>query len=212
MDSFYESTPEPVLRFGDVVRGFHIATPQIDNPSGGPQEDWAIEIAKPAYLVVMTPCCSIEKKSIAVAPLREIRPAFLNNEYFAEDLTRINRKVPPEKSVPRDVWERQLPPVRKQALLAVGLNYTFRDCFVYAPHDLLPKYELPRRRQDGDPVDMGHYMVDFKTIYRVQCDKINRDGPAPPGTKVLQLKVAPRQDMREKLSLYFGRVPEEDEV
>ena len=212
MDPFYESTPESILRFGDVIKGFHAATPRIDDPAGKSRNDWTVRISSPEYLAVMTPCCSIERRLIVVAPLREIRPAFLNNDFFAEDLTRINQKVAPENSVPRNAWEQKLPPSQKEELLAGGPKYTFVDCFVYGPHDLLLKYEVtPRKGKDG-PLIMGHYMVDFKAIYGVDCDKINRNGPAPRGIKLLQLKVDVRHNLRAKLSFYFGREPAEDQL
>ena len=59
---------------------------------------------------------------------------------------------------------------------------------------------------------MAHYMIDFKTICRIECDQIDRDKPAPAGTKILQLKAYVRQEMRDKLSFYFGRTPEEDQA
>jgi hypothetical protein len=194
---FYEGIPESALRFGDVLTGFQLVTPQAHNPSPERQKDWAIAV---------TPCCSIERKAFALAPLLQVRPSFLENEYLAEDLTRINRKVAPEQSVPREVWER-LPFERRQSLIAKGLSYVFIDCFVYEEHALLPKYTLNRK---AGPVELGQYMVDFKSICRVECNRVDRDQPAPRGTKILQLSVWTRQAMREKLSYYYGRPAEED--
>jgi len=206
LGSFYEDSPESALRFGDVVAGFQFATPQAHNPSRERQNDWAIAVSSPAYAVVVTPCCSIEQRAFALAPLVQIRPSFLKNEYLAEDLTRINQKVAPEQSVPRDGWEK-LPFERRQSLIAKGPSYVFIDCFVYEEHALLCKYTLQRK---GGPVEAGHYMVDFKSICRVDCNLVDREQPAPPGTKILQLSVWTRQAMREKLSYYYGRPAEED--
>lgn len=206
MGPFYEHRPESALRFGDVVAGFQFATAQAHNPSRERQNDWAIAVSSPAYAVVVTPCCSIERKAFALAPLVQIRPAFLSNEYLAEDLTRINQKVPPEQSVARGVWEK-LPFERTQSLIAKGPSYVFIDCFVYEEHALLRRYTLQCR---GGPVEVGHYMVDFKSVCRVDCNLVHREQPAPPGTKILQLSVWTRKAMREKLSHYYGRPAEED--
>lgn len=206
MGGFYDDSPEEILRFGDVITGFQFATPGTHDPSTEMHNDWAIAVSSPAYAAVMTPCCSIEKKAFALAPLVEIRPTFLKNEYLAEDLSRINRRVAPEHCMPRLDWEK-LPFEKKQSYLAEGHAYVFIDCFIYEAHDLLQKYTF--KRKEG-PIEVGHYMVDFKSICRVDCNLVDRGKPAPPGTKNLQLGVSTRQALREKLSFYYARVPEED--
>lgn len=206
MGRFYEDSAESVLRFGDVVTGFQLATPQVHDPGGESPHDWAISVASPRYAVVVTPCCSIEWKAFALAPLVQIRPSFLDNEYLAEDLTRINRKVAPEQSLPCGVWEK-LPFDKKQSYIDKGPSYVFIDCFLYQEHALLRKYTLERRR---GPVEVGHYMVDFKSICRVDCNLVDRGKRAPTGTKILQLSISSRQSMREKLSHYYGRPADED--
>lgn len=206
-DQFYENEPESSLRFGDVLTGFQAMVAQTDNPTDKPICDLAIRVSKPAYLVVMTPCCSIEKKSIALAPLAQIRPSFLDNPFLAEDLTRVNRHVPPEKSVSPYVWENKFPAEKKQELKARGSGYICLECFVYKAHSLLKSYRLDRR---GGAVEMGDYMVDFKSIYRVDCKLIERGRNAPSGLKLLQLTPYTREDLRDKLGYYFGRVPDED--
>lgn len=205
MGQFYEASPELVFRLGDVITGFQSVVPQIDRPetSGG----WTISVERPDYMVVLTPCCSIADKAIALAPLNHIRPGFCSNAYFAEDLTNINRKMPPEKSVTRVVWESQLPQDRKQKMMAQGDCYAVMECFVYAPHDLLRRYMLDVKPA---PIEVGHYMVDFKSIFRVQCKQINRGAYAPSSTKILQLSKEAREELRNKLSFYFWRPPEED--
>lgn len=206
MRRFYEHSPERVLRFGDVIRGFQFATPQTHTPSLETQKDWDIAVSVPEYAAVMTPCCSIEGKAIALAPLVQIRPGFLNNEHLAEDLTRINEKVAPEQSIASHSWE-TLPPERRQSLIAKGPSYVFIDCFIYQAHDLLRRYVLHCK---SGQIEVGQYMVDLKSICRVDCNLVNRDSPAPPGTKILQLSVATREAMRNKLSHYYGRAAEED--
>lgn len=211
MGNFYHESPENSLRLGDVVQGFRVATPHVDDPACDKSNAWGITVDSPRYLAVMTPCCSIERNSVALAPLVPIRPSFLQNEHFKEDLTRINVKVPPKSSVSRYVWDNRMSNNKKEELLAEGPAYAFLDCFVFESHDLLKKYTLDLK-PPVKTIDIGHYMVDFKDIYRVNCEKIKRDANAPAGMKLLQLTVATRQKLRDKLALYFGRPPKEDRL
>ena len=206
MRRFYEGSPERGLRLGDVLTGFQLTTPMIDDPGGDSHREWRIAVAKPAFLVVMTPCCSIERESIILVPLSHVRPSFLNNEFFVRDLTEMNHRVAPEHSMPRDAWE-HLSPAKKQEFMVGGAKYVFLDCFIYAPNDLLPNYPLNRK---GRQIEMRHYMVDFKNMCRVDSKKIKRRQPAPQGTKILQLTAHVRQELRDKLAYYFARIPEED--
>lgn len=206
-DEFYEAEPEAVLRFGDVLTGFQSTVAETNSPTEKPLCDLAIRVSRPDYVVVMTPCCSIEKKSIALAPLSKVLPGFLNNPFLAEDTTRINGQVPPEKSVPPEVWKTKIPPERKQAMTAGGPAYVFLEFFVYQAHDLLKRYELDRQ---GGPVEIGQYMVDFKSVYRVDCKLINRGAKAPSGLKLLQLTAYTREQLRDKVAYYFGRTADED--
>lgn len=53
-------------------------------------------------------------------------------------------------------------------------------------------------------------MVEFGRIHRVECSEFDRGKVAPSGTKLLQVSVQTRKELRHKLSEYFGRVPKED--
>ena len=206
MDGFYEEDqPVRVLRLGDVITGFQLATAQIHEPLEE-RANWTIGINKPSYLAVMTPCCSFEKKCIVLTPLLHIRPSFLKNQHFEQDLTRINRKVAPEQGVPAGAWEQKLSPERKEKMLAIGPAYTFRDCFIYGQHDLLSQYKLDCK----SPIMIGYYMVDFKCMYRIDSKMIDRDKDPPLNVKILQLSVQTREELRRKLADYFGRTPDED--
>jgi hypothetical protein len=57
----------------------------------------------------------------------------------------------------------------------------------------------------------SHWMIDFKSIVRVECNAIERGKPPPTGMKFLQLSIRAREGLRQKLALYFARVPEEDQ-
>lgn len=206
MAGFYAGDPESAWRFGDVICGFPAATPQKHKPTREDVTGFTIRVEHPQYLAVMTPCCSIENKVIALAPLVEIRPSLLNNPYFEEDLTNVNRRVPPEKSVPPEAWAK-MPPERRESIRSQGLSYVFLDLFIYQDHPLLARYTLHRK---AGAIDIGHYLVDFKGIFRVECDLVDRSKEPPAGLKILQLTALTRKELRDKLSFYFGRQADED--
>jgi hypothetical protein len=79
---------------------------------------------------------------------------------------------------------------------------------VYAPNPIFETYELKKGKQAWPVV--GHYMVDFKSIVRIDCALIERKREAPAGTKILELSVVARAQLRDKLAAYFGRIPDED--
>ena len=206
---FYSDNPGDDLRLGDVVIGFPVATPAAhDKEPGRRSVQWQIRAVLPDYLVVMTPCCSIEKKCLLLAPLGPIRPSFLKNEWWREDLTHLNRTMPWEKSLPPEHLAKMSEEDRAAGSLAPPA-YAFGECFIYPPHPILGAYALPMK---PTPQDVGHYMIDFKTVFRLECDFINRPAKAPPGTKLLELAIPARRDLRAKLAQFFARVPEEDLV
>jgi len=205
---FYESEPQAVLRFGDVVRGYVLSAPQIDSPSTSPPIRYRVEVHSPTFAVVMSPCCSIGDHTLALSPLIEVLPQFFGNPYFAEDLTNINRRMPPQKTVSPDVWEK-FPAEEKQKRMADGNAYALAHYFIYAPHDLLPEYPVNRT---GGPSKTGYYMLDFRRICRIECDKVANAKQAPLESKLLQVSIQTRGELREKLAWYFGRTPKEDIV
>ena len=64
---FYASQHTGALRLGDVVSGFVTAIPNQDEPITKSFVGYRVEVKLDPYLVVLTPCCSIEKKTISVA-------------------------------------------------------------------------------------------------------------------------------------------------
>ncbi len=212
MGRFYEGTLSPTPRLGDIVVGFHSALTEIEDlGAAGELGDLAVAIRHPPYLVIMTPCCSIEEGSVVLAPLVRLQqPKLYLNPYFAEDLTRLNRKAKPEQQVPPAHWAK-LPPEERQARLAKGEGYTLLQGFIYAPNDLLPKYEI-KHKDLPQPITTGHYMVDFKEMFRVECRAIARGRKDLGRLKRLQLSVQSRDELRQKLAYYFSRAPVEDEV
>lgn len=206
---FYTDKPDAALRFGDLVRGFARSTPVIKELFlGGHPPPYELQVASPRRAVVMSPCCSIGGKVLCLAPLQKIRRGFHRNPYLAEDLTNINRRMPPEKAVPPLDW-RKMREEEKRKRLSAGNAYAFVELFIYEEHDLLERYEIPTRR---GPIETGCYVVDFRAIYRVNCDKVNTPENAPLEAKLLQLSVETRAELRAKIADYFGRAPAEDEA
>jgi len=203
---FYESKPEEALRFGDVVRGYVLSAPRIDSPSISPPVRYHVEVHNPPFAVVMSPCCSIGDHTLAISPLIEVLPGFFKNPYFVEDLSNINRRMPPAKAVGPDVWG-HLSPDERQRRLSDGDAYALVEYFIYAPHDHLPKYTVNRK---GGPIQTGYYLLDFRRIHRIECDKVANAKQAPLEPKLLQISIETRGELRDKLAWYFGRRPKED--
>lgn len=205
--SFYEARPEEVLRFGDVLSGYVLSASHVDEPNhAGALRDFRINVNQPGFAVVLTPCCSIGDKTLTLSPLIPMQPAFLLNPHFAEELTNINRTVLAQQAVSPQTWQK-LGHAERERRLSSKRSYALVEYFVYAPDDHLPNYEL--KTNDGCR-QMGYYMVDFRRIHRIECDKIANPKQAPLDTKVLQLSIETRDELRKKLSAYFSRVPKED--
>lgn len=207
---FYQEGLDNALRFGDVVKGYILTNAILEKPSWDTQvSDYAVSVSLPQFAVIMTPCCSIEDRTITLTPLIKVYPAFFDNPYLAEDLTRVNRIMSPEQAVPPHVWNR-LGADEKQRRLAEGNTYAFPSLFVYEQHLSLPQYTV--HRKGGDNVITNWYMIDFRHIYKVHCNKIISPTDSPLESKHLQLSIEAREELRIKLARYYLRVPEEDKA
>jgi hypothetical protein len=140
---FYTSQTSNALRFGDVIKGFFSTIPVIKEPPFSLSKKYSIEVNLPDYYAIMDPCCQIRNKCIFVTPLIPINDSFFDNPFLADDLTRLNRTMKPEQSVPPHVWE-GFPPQEKQKRLQVGDRYAFVNLFVYEQNDRLTKYSIKR--------------------------------------------------------------------
>ena len=206
---FYQENMDEALRFGDVVKGFIITTPNINKPfSTMISEDYSIEINMPTFSVVVSPCCSIGDKIISLTPLIKLRNTFFDNPFFQDDLTRINRQMEPENTLPPDVWKK-LSDDEREKRLEKGLGYAFLELFIYEQNDLFPKYTIHRKRGD---IETNYYMIDFRDTYKLNCEKIITPKNSPLDSKCLQLSVQTRAELRDKISYYYARVPQEDEI
>lgn len=205
---FYNDNPSKILRLGDVVTGFHLASFHVNDPgNAGKPLDLNVHVTKPLYFVVMTPCCSIENQSISLAPLTQLRQKFFEFPRLVEDMTRMNVRMEPQESLPPKHWE-SLSADEKGKLVAKGLSFILLDCFVYEPNGLFKPYSLKKGTKSWEGI--GHMMVDFRQTFRVECPQIERGNDAPDGIKMLELSIETRSKLRDKLAHFFGRIPDED--
>lgn len=208
---FYYSKIDVVFRFGDVVRGFACSTPVIENPVlDGHDFPFDLEVYSSRLSVVLSPCCSIDKGILSLAPLQELIPIFFKNPWWVEDFTCLNRPMPAERTIPPHKWKAMSQEIKERELDLENDAYAFDDFFIYQEHPLLPQYTVDLIGQPNQ--ETGCYMVDFKTAYRINCDKIKRDKEHPIDAKLLQLSKESRADLRNKITAYFARIPVEDQV
>lgn len=206
---FYEENPQSTLRFGDIVRGFLLTHCHNYSPSLGRKPDaFHIEVTYPNLAVVLTPCCTIAQSSgnmLILTPLLPIRPdCYFENSYLKEDITRINREMTIQQAIGPEKWRKLSDEIKTQRLAdSPGKCYIILNQFVYDKHALLPEYEL---KYKGMKALLNYYMIDFRNICRAQTT----NGINPPSTKLLQVSIKARQELREKLAHYFARKPEED--
>jgi len=206
---FYAISSENRLRFGDVLEGYPSTTPVIKEPILKNVKGYNIEVDVPTFSVIMDPCCSIGQKMISLTPLIKVWGTFFDNPYLEEDLTRVNREMEPEQAVSPSVWA-EFPLAVKQERLEEGRTYAFVNLFVYERHELFPLYTIsPRGRREKK--ETNYYMIDFRNIYKACCDKIvSPVAVVPLKTKILQLSLETRAELRMKMKFYFGRTPKED--
>jgi len=211
---FYQEQIDSILRFGDVIKGFALSSVNIDESILMFQKreypvdaGYSIDISIPTFCVILTPCCSISDKIISLTPLVKLRNTFFQNPYFRDDLTRINRIMQPKQVFLPDVWE-NMPPEDKEKRSMKGPGYAFYELFVYEEHKLFSEYIVNMKQKEN--IRTKYYMIDFRNIYKVNYEKIkNQENILP---KCLQLSVYARDELREKISNYYSRKPDEDKI
>jgi len=206
---FYHESVDARLRFGDVLKGFTFATPLIENPFSEIIRNYKIDVCHPSFCVVISPCCSIEDEIVSLCPLVKLFPGFFGNPHFAEDLTRINRIMDPENAVSPKAWM-QMSDDEKGKRLAEGKKYALLNFFMYEHNDIFEEYTVSMPKV----VDLKtkYYMIDFKSIYKISCNALKSGNKLKiVESKCLQLSKKTRDELRKKLSHYFGRTPLEDE-
>jgi hypothetical protein len=204
---FYEQKIDKTLRFGDIITNIVEYTPIIDDLHLNNTKSHLIAHKGNKYYVVMSPCCSIENNLLTVTPLVTIMPSLMKNDFLLQDFSRINRELQPQQSVPKDSWEK-MGNEKKQSLIATGLAYSFLNLFVYKPNTKLEEYELSTKE---NKINTGYYMIDFKSIFYISSKDVQR-GNDLSSIKLLQLSIDSRKELRDKLTNYFSRVPDEDKI
>lgn len=204
---FYEEKVDKILRFGDVITNIVEYTPIIDDLTYNRSRPYFIECKMNQYYVVMSPCCSIENNILSVTPLLQLNPSLIKNSYLCDDFTRLNVEMDPRNSVPSESWEKM--GVEKQnQLLAMEQSYAFLNLFIYKKDIKLKPYVLKTK---SNSIETGFYMIDFKNIFYISSKEIQR-GKDLSFIKILQLSIDTRKELRDKLTHYFSRVPDEDKI
>ena len=199
---FYESRPEPYLRFGDVITGIPHC---ICRTSIKKRDKSELSLTHDAA-VVLTPCCSIGRDGVlTLAPLEHINPSWMKNDHFQEDLCKINSPMLPVHTISTEYYQ-HLDLDEKAKYSGKEYKYTLVDFFVYAPDALLTHYSF------GKNHDTGYYCIQFPKICSIQFDdfKYNK-GNTPPiesGIKLLELSDGTRECLRKKLIHFFSRTAE----
>jgi hypothetical protein len=207
---FYETPPSNALRFGDIVSGFALTAPDLKTPTPGSHpEDYRVTITYPRYSVVLSPCCSIGASTLLLSPLIQVMRGWLANPYFVEDFTRINRPMTQQQVLSPEKRAELSEAEKQKRLDFTKPAYALVDYFVYEQHPLLPVYEYTWR---NEPRKLGHYMIDFRKIHKVECPEIKSATNCPLHAKVLQLSIDSRAELRLKFTDYFGRIPREDQT
>lgn len=206
MNMFYQEEMDKAFRFGDILKGFVLSSSEIYEPilKANYYGSYKVNITIPEYCAILTPCCSIGDKVILLTPLVKINKKFFENPYFAENLTRINLRMDPEQSVSPVIWEK-FADEEKEKRLAVGKRYAVLEYFIYERNQLFSEYSL------GDIIT-GYYMIDFRNMFKINCDRIPNQKQVPLEAKCLQLSIDSRRELREKLGYYFFRPAAEDEI
>ena len=212
---FYEKEFTPnVLRFGDVIEGYVKSLPILDTPifeASKKEYKYHIESFFPKFSIVMTPCCNIENQLISLSPLKQIPTKLFDNPHFVEDFTRLNKEIPPEQAVSPYVWNNKFTEEIRQERLSSGKGYAFNYYFFYKENDIFPEYEIDLK---GKKYKSRYYLVDFRYIYPLRCDKItkNKIDDLILQSKCLELDVITREELRDKLAYYYGRPTLEDKT
>lgn len=205
---FYATEKSNNLRFGDVVKGFVFADLTINEPLLGKRHNYKIDIEIPSYCSVLTPCCSIENSTICITPLVKVKGDFFSNPNFVKDLTLINYPLLPNQMMSEEKWS-ELPEDRKKEILNKNKSYVQIQYFVYDGNDLFDSYEIKKNTT-------SHYMIDFKNVQKIKCDKIKRvdNGKSCDllllESKALELSIESRNSLREKIAYFYSNPPKED--
>jgi hypothetical protein len=197
---FYVSQPSENVRLGDVIGAY---VPSIDEPLQiSIKNRINIEIGLHTLCVVLTPCCQIKKcNEILLSPLQHIQSKFLDNEKIRSDFSRINRLMEQRDQIHQRLLE--APDEDLRIRLTQPPSWAFRSNFVYLHHDLFQEYIVSNKNMG---MKTKSHIIDFNNIFSIKKPPIEKIV----SRKICELSIEVRNDLREKLSQYFGDVPVED--
>lgn len=205
---FYQDKIDKELRFGDVLEGFIFLTSlSIKEPKMFRKCSLNIEI--PEYCVLITPCCSIRHKILTICPLKKVMKGFFDNPYFSENLTNINRLMKPENVFSPYRWGK-LTPEEQENKLREGITFAFLELFIYEKSSFFKEYDINDGNEEN--IKTSYYMIDFRDTYKVDCSRLSNFKEELINLKHLQLSKETREELRNKISDYYFRVPEEDKI
>lgn len=233
---FYQGSIDTNLRFGDVVKGYVSLIPKLTKPFG----NMSIEIQNPQFSVVLDPCCEIGKGTILLSPLEEISPQLLDIPILSadatgKDLLLLNTEQQAKDYFYPTIWN-ELSVENKEESLTDKPEYVWKSFFIYEGNSIFPQYTIKRKKKYRQVIEqstqlpryeevaeaavfsISHRMINFKAIYRVNCEDVTSSKPGKPASEailssiVLQLSIETRNLLRQKMAYYFGKPPPEDEV
>lgn len=205
---FYQDKINKELRFGDVLEGFIFLT-SLSIKESKMFKKCSLNIEIPEYCVLITPCCSIRHKILTICPLKKVRDRFFGNPYFKENLTNINRLIEPKNVLLPNSWGK-LTQEQKENRVREGMTFAFLELFIYERSSFFDEYEVNIGNEEN--IKTSYYMIDFRDTYKVDCSKLKNFKEELINLKRLQLSIETREELRNKISDYYFRVPEEDKI
>lgn len=205
---FYQDKINKELRFGDVLEGFIFLT-SLSIKESKMFKKCSLNIEIPEYCVLITPCCSIRHKILTICPLKKIRDRFFGNPYFKENLTNINRLIEPKNVLSPNSWGK-LTQEQRENRVREGMTFAFLELFIYERSSFFDEYEVNIGNEKK--IKTSYYMIDFRDIYKVDCLKLKNFNEELINLKRLQLSLETRSELRNKISDYYFRAPEEDKI
>lgn len=218
---FYtDSIDFTTLRLGDVLEGYIDAVPLIEETINGNTlkgYKYDIKIHNPLFSVVLTPCCSIGQSTISLAPLRKITSDIFKdrNQEVIRDFTLLNSEIETKNFVSEEIWNNRYSEEKKEKLELEGKKWAYIDLFFYSKNEVLfEEYDVKVKysKTKIETYKTGYYMLDFKNISQLRCNKIitNQIHDDILETKCLELVKKIRGQLRDKITNYYGRIPDED--
>lgn len=202
---FYSENLSKSYRLGDIIKGFTEIIPMFTISDEG-NNDFCIRFVQHDFFVILTPCCSIEKKEAIIVPLKKLDENYLVNNYLKADFQILNRPMTHRESLGDAVYEKA---PNRPSIEDFTKTYQYIDKFVYNGHPMLPSYNLTRKRKCVEiSLETNTYMISFKDAIRINSNIFDRGYYNC--CKYLELDPLTRLELREKLKFFYGRPADED--